>query len=219
MSQTKNTKEGIIKFQLEYTPSAALPLDSLRQINAWRKIMFLLQLIGQVPDRYGGYGFGNISQRLEPFDTPESQRRFVVSGTQTGDLADLTEQHYALVLKCYPEQNRLVAEGPIKPSSESLTHGTVYDLDNELRWVIHAHSPHIWRHAEALELPTTDPSVACGTPEMAAEVRRLFEETAVKERRIFSMGGHEDGIVTFGRTAEETGTVMLTYLAQAFELG
>ena len=32
------------------------------------------------------------------------------------------------------------------------------------------------------------------------------------------MAGHEDGIVTFGRTAEAAGAVMLTYLSRAFQL-
>lgn len=211
-------KEGVIKFQLEYTPSSALPAGSLKELNAWRKVMYLLQLIGQTPNRYGGYGFGNISCRLEPFDAPETARRFAISGSQTGGLADLTEQHYAVVLAYNLAQNRLVAEGPIKPSSESMTHGAIYDLDNSLRWVMHAHSPHIWRHAAALELPTTRADVAYGTPEMAEEVRRLFRETDVRDRLIFAMGGHEDGIVTFGRTAEEAGIIMLTYLARAFQL-
>jgi ribulose-5-phosphate 4-epimerase/fuculose-1-phosphate aldolase len=213
-----NKEEGVIKFQMDYTPAAPLPPEQLREINAWRKISYLLQLIGQMPERYGGYGFGNISQRLAPLDAPQTQRRFVVSGTQTGGLADLTEEHYAVVTAYYPEQNRLVAKGPIRPSSESLTHGAIYDLADEVRWVIHAHSPHIWRHAAALELPATDPGVAQGTPEMAAAVRRLFAETKVREQLIFSMGGHEDGVVSFGRTAEEAGTVMLTYLARAFTL-
>ena len=31
------------------------------------------------------------------------------------------------------------------------------------------------------------------------------------------MGGHEDGIVAFGRTAEEAGEVMLRTLARAYE--
>ncbi len=212
-------EEGVIKFQLDFTPAEPLPPTQLRQINAWRKITYLLQLIGQDPARYGGYGFGNLSRRLGSYDAPETQRRFVISGTQTGGLADLTEQHYSLVTAYYPDQNRLVAEGPIRPSSESLTHGTIYDLDQELRWVIHAHSPHIWRHAAALELPTTDATVAYGTPEMAAEVRRLFAQTDVRQRLIFVMGGHQDGVISFGRTAAEAGNVMLTYLVQAFAMG
>ena len=32
------------------------------------------------------------------------------------------------------------------------------------------------------------------------------------------MGGHEDGIIAFGRTADEAGGVMLTYLSRAFQL-
>jgi hypothetical protein len=69
-------KEGLIKYQHEFTPSVALPSDRLRQIIAWRKIVYSIQLIGQDSKRYGGYGFGNISQRLDPFDvsagTPRS---------------------------------------------------------------------------------------------------------------------------------------------------
>ena len=211
-------QEGIIKFQLDYTPTAGLSFDQLREINAWRKIMHLLQLIGQTPERYGGYGYGNISRRLELFDAPATHRQFVISGTQTGSLAELTALHYTIVLECYPMQNRLVAAGPAKPSAESLTHGTIYALDNDLRWVIHVHSPHIWRHAAALQLPLTSPDVSYGSPEMAAEVRRLFNETPAKARRIFAMGGHEDGVVAFGRTAQETGTVLVNYLAQALAL-
>ena len=67
-------------------------------------------------------------------------------------------------------------------------------------------------------MPITRPDVAYGTPEMSDEVRRLFRETDVRQRRLFSMGGHEDGLVSFGRTAEEAGTVLLTYLARAFQL-
>ena len=53
---------------------------------------------------------------------------------------------------------------------------------------------------------------------MSDEVRRLFRETDVRQRRLFSMGGHEDGLVSFGRTAEEAGTVLLNDLARAFQL-
>ncbi|MCB0209029.1 MAG: class II aldolase/adducin family protein [Anaerolineae bacterium] len=203
--------EGVIKYQLDYTPAAPLPAEHVRDINAWRKILYLLQLIGQDANRYGGYGFGNISRRLDG-------QRFVISGTQTGGLPDLTAEHYATVLECDPVQNRLVGEGPVRPSSEGLTHGVVYTLAADIQWVMHAHSPHIWRHAETLKIPQTAANVLYGSPEMAAEVERLFQETDVADRGIFSMAGHEDGIVTFGRTAEDAGSVMLAYLSQAFQL-
>ena len=43
----------------------------------------------------------------------------------------------------------------------------------------------------------TDESVACGRPEMAKEVRWLV--TDMDSPGIFSMGGHEDVVFTFGR--------------------
>ncbi len=210
-------QEGVIKFQLDFTVAPALPADVLLEICAWRKMLYLTQLIGQTPDRYAGYGFGNISRRLPPFDAPQNERRFVISGTQTGNVADLLPEHYAVVSAYYPAQNLIVGEGPVRPSSESLTHGMVYDMDATALWVMHAHSSHIWRAARHLNIAMTDGNVAYGSPEMAGEVERLFHETDVAEQKIFGMDGHEDGIVTFGATAEEAGFVLLGALAKAFQ--
>ena len=52
---------------------------------------------------------------------------------------------------------------------------------------------------------------------MAAEVHRLYRETVLPERRILAMGGHEDGILVFGRGPEEAGEVLLRWLARAYE--
>lgn len=165
-----------------------------------------MQMIGQTPTRYDGYGCGNISQRLLA-DT------FVINGTQTGGIEDLLPKHYATILSCHPEQNRVVAKGPTKPSSESMTHEVVYAQDSTIHWVFHVHDPHIWRQATKLHIPTTHASVPYGTPEMSVEVERLFAESDVRERKIFSMGGHEEGIATFGSSAEEAGDVLLNFLA------
>ena len=91
-------------------------------------------------------------------------------------------------------------------------------LDGDLRYVMHVHSPELWRHAHTLDVPITRPDVPYGTPEMSDEVRRLFRETDVRQRRLFAMGGHEDGLVSFGRTAEEAGAVLLNDLARAVQL-
>jgi hypothetical protein len=210
------TTEGVIKFQMDYTAAPALPEAALRELNAWRKMMYLTELIGQTPSRYGGYGFGNISCRVD-YPCSTGQPPFAITGTQTGGAPDLTPEDYVVVTACYPASNRLLAEGPVKPSSESLTHGTLYALDDTIRWVMHAHSPHIWRNHAALGLPMTR-DVAYGTPEMAEEVARLFRESDMAQKKIFGMAGHEDGIVTFGATAEEAGFALLGYLARAFQL-
>ena len=213
-----NLSEGVIKFDLKFTPEPPLPPEDLREINAWRRILHLLGLTGQDPERYDGLGYGNISRLLEPFDAPAPRRMFVISGTQTGGLRDLNEEHYALVTECEPERNRVVAEGPIRPSSEALTHGALYQADSSLRFIMHVHSPEIWRRARELGVPLTDEKAAYGTPDMAAEVRRVLGEPSVRDGRIFAMGGHEDGLVAFGRTAEEAGTVLVNLLARAFQL-
>ncbi len=210
--------EGVIKFSMEHEESPPLPMAELAELNAWRRILFQLELIGQDSARYGGFGYGNISCRRPPYSGAANQRAFVISGTQTGGLPILEPEHYTTVTGYYPERNLLISYGPIQPSSESLTHGTVYDLDDSVRWVLHAHSPHIWQQAHELEVPMTAADVAYGTPEMAAEVARLFAESDVSTRGIFGMGGHEDGIVTFGATADAAGDVLIAYLAAAYRL-
>jgi L-ribulose-5-phosphate 4-epimerase len=104
------------------------------------------------------------------------------------------------------------------PSSESMTHAAIYDLSPAIRFVFHAHSPVIWRQADVLRIPTTDPRVPYGTPEMAAEAQRLYYGSTLDAKRIMAMGGHEDGIIVFGQNAEQAGQVLVTYLARAFEL-
>jgi ribulose-5-phosphate 4-epimerase/fuculose-1-phosphate aldolase len=140
---------------------------------------------------------------------------FIVTGTQTGALAVLDETHYSIVTECDAVKNRLRAHGPIAPSSESLTHGQLYALDAAIQFVFHLHSPQLWRGAAALGIPTTAVHAEYGTPQMVAEVERLMNDTDAREKRLFAMGGHEDGIVSFGATAEEAGSTILYALARA----
>lgn len=211
-------EEGIIKFDLQYTEADPPSARTLAELNAWRRILWQLALIGQDPDRYGGYGFGNVSQRIPPLDAPTGKRQFVISGTQTGGLETLGAAHYSRIERYDPQANRVVTEGPVRPSSESLTHGMLYDLDTNIHAILHVHSPHIWQQASALDIPVTDAAVTYGTPEMAQEAGRLFRETDVLHKGIFSMGGHEDGIIAFGTTPGEAGSILLLALAKSYSL-
>ncbi len=207
-------EEGVIKFDLRFTPADPVSANSLQELNRWRSILWKHKLIGQDPDRYEGYGFGNVSQRLAPFDAECGKRAFVISGTQTGELEQLDNSHYAAVNSWDTGRNQVVASGPIKPSSESLTHAMIYDLDKELRAVLHVHSPEIWKAAASRNIPLTDASVEYGTPAMAQEVRHLLNETNVRQSGIFAMGGHEDGIVSFGHNVEQAGQALLRVLIE-----
>jgi len=209
-------EEGVIKFALEFNAAAPVSIPGLPELNAWRRILWRLGLIGQDSGRYGGYGFGNIIHRVEPYAAPENRRRFVISGSQTGHHAELMEADFATVSEYDAKYNRVVAAGPIKPSSESLTHGYVYNINNEIRVILHVHSPAIWRCASMLGIPVTDKGVPYGTPEMAREVERLFRQTDLMELRIFAMGGHEDGVIAFGSTADEAGSVLMQALAHGY---
>lgn len=209
-------QEGVIKFQLDYSDGPAVRTDEIAEINAWRQILFRLRLIGREPGRYGGYAFGNVSLRI-----PSAGRRcsFLISGTQTGGLEELGAEHYASVLDCDIAANSITATGPIRPSSEALTHAAVYERGETIRAVLHAHSPEIWHCASAIGLPMTSSQAAYGTPEMAEEVERLFAQTDVLGQKIFAMGGHEDGVVSFGEKPEEAGMVLVRSLTQALEKG
>ena len=206
-------QEGVIKFALEFTPAAPPGRDSISELEKWRDILREHGLIGQDPVRYEGLGYGNVSKRTGSPGEPRGHRSFIISGTQTGGLAHLQNSHYALVTACDTDNNRIVAEGPVRPSSEALTHGILYDLDEEIRYVFHVHSREIWGSASELGIPLTSPAAAYGTPAMAREVQRLFKETDLADRGIFAMGGHEDGVVAFGHTADATGRLLLEALA------
>lgn len=197
-------EEGVIKFHLEHTHAAPLGKEQIAELNTWRDWMVARALIGEIDTPQGKVGYGNISCRM--------RAGFVITGSQTGHLAQLTPSDYAIVDTCHPETNQVVSHGPVKPSSEALTHAVLYQVDEQIQWVMHAHHAPIWRAAERLGLPCTSAGAAYGTPEMATETMRLFAETDVRQKGIFAMAGHEDGIISFGNTAEQAAEVMSRFL-------
>ncbi|WP_372626829.1 class II aldolase/adducin family protein [Arsukibacterium sp.] len=206
-------QEGVIKFQLNYQAQAVLTAGHVMELNSWRHIMVQLGMLGQCPQRYDNYGFGNISQRFGNGVGPKSQ--FMISGTQTGGIRNMTAADYALVTDCKPTQNQIAAAGETKPSSEAMTHGQLYQLSENIHFIIHAHCPQIWQLASELGLPQTGADVPYGTVAMADEVARLFAKTDVLQQGIFTMAGHEDGVVAFGCSAEQAGRRLISCYALA----
>lgn len=213
-------QEGVVKYRLRYKPVRAVDTPHISQLDGWRSVLFRLNLIGQDPNRYDGFGFGNISQKIPPFgaNSPEDIR-FIITGTQTGGLPELRSEHYSTVTGFKLSENSITAEGLIEPSSEALTHAAVYAADTDIRFVFHIHSPEIWQNTKNLDLPATAPEVPYGTVEMARAVMKMLSERKTKEISIFSMLGHEDGIIAFGSTADETGTTLVKWLARALVTG
>ncbi len=181
--------EGVIKFDCKWTKSPALEHAAISELNKWRRALFDAGLVGQCPDT--GLGFGNVSMRSEP-DAP-----FIISGTQTGHLADLTDAHYAQVTDYDIRDNRVSCQGPVKASSESLTHAAIYELDEAILAVVHVHSDTLWRDLRD-SVATTNPDVSYGTPEMAEEFRHLYRDTDFASSEIAVMGGHDGGLISIG---------------------
>jgi hypothetical protein len=179
--------EGYIKYRCDWQKAPALPDGVIVELNDWRSRLHDAGLVGYYEQH--GVGYGNLSIR--------DGNGFVISGTQTGHLARTDSTHYARVTDYDIDTNRVSCEGPIKASSEALTHAAIYSLDPAIGAVVHVHDNALWRHLMDT-VPTTSPDVSFGTPEMAREFARLYRETAFPRDRIAVMAGHEDGLLTFG---------------------
>ena len=139
------------------------------------------------------------------------KKTFLISGTATGGLSTLNESHYSLVTNYNLSTNTVTCEGPLKASSESLTHALIYECAETINAVIHIHNLNLWNKL-IYEVPTSNEKIAYGTPEMANEIKRLFDETTLIKEKIIVMGGHQEGIISFGKDLEEAGNILLNQL-------
>lgn len=195
--------EGYIKFESDWSPGPAADAELTERLDRWRHPLFKAGLIGHYEEL--GIGFGNLSVRSG------TGREFVISGTQTGQFATTSGQHYARVTDYDIDANRVCSTGPVEASSESLTHAAIYELDSAINGVVHVHSKRLW---EALlgRLPTTADGISYGTPEMAQEFERLYRDTNFASGGVAVMAGHEEGIIAFGRSLEEAARRILALI-------
>lgn len=199
-----NYDEGYIKYDIDWTPGPAPDVAAARELDTWRRPLFEAGLVGVYEDL--GVGYGNLSVRCA------APGRFLISGTQTGSLATTDESHYSLVTEVDIDGNSVRCTGPVKASSEAMTHAAIYALDAGIGAVVHVHSRALWQHYRDGGLPMTDASVAYGTPQMAREFSRLYDETDFARLGVAVMAGHEDGLISFGPTLE-TATQRILQLA------
>ena len=201
----QNRDEGTIKYRLSWQKGHAPVSPDLPELIAARNILYKQKLIGVYEN---GIGYGNVSCRY-------SGHSFVVSGTQTGHLPILNEEHFTLVTDCDPAQNTLTCTGPVKASSEAMTHYSFYDSLTDINCVLHVHHSGFWKN-NLFKLPTTAEGIAYGTPEMAGEIKRILQDTAMNSEGVIIMAGHEEGIFFYGLSVSETfgvlSQMMKTYI-------
>jgi ribulose-5-phosphate 4-epimerase/fuculose-1-phosphate aldolase len=184
------SETGSVKFRYEQIEEELALFRGFDELNACRAKLLQMRLLGV--DR-AGVGFGNVSVR------DRDTNSFYISGTGTGGLPYLSLGDCARVGVVDFEKNWLRCEGLTVASAESLTHAAIYAAAPEVHAVIHAHSRAVW--AKLCRQPeATSPDVEYGTATMANEIARLFRDTDVRERKVFAMAGHEEGVVAFGET-------------------
>lgn len=194
----KLASDGIIKFRLEWSIGKAP--EQIQKLVNWRNYLHKSGLIGSYPD---GVGYGNISTRLGS--------GFIISGSATGGKSLATAEDFTRVTSFDIENNFVSCTGPVRASSESLTHAAVYEASDVIQAVVHGHHREIWKSMYGRAV-MTDANISYGTPQLAEAILALFKTTRLGSERFFVMGGHEDGIVSFGATLEEAAVTMLALL-------
>ncbi|MFC2103755.1 class II aldolase/adducin family protein [Bacteroidota bacterium] len=191
------TGEGYIKFNLNWDQRKfEFGNEDFNYINSCRDKLFDLGLIGVYPN---GIGFGNLSIRYH-------NNEFIISGSATGNIPNLTKDHFALVKVIDIENNSVQCVGQIEASSESLSHGVIYEVNSAVNAVIHIHHKDMWNQY-INNLPTTNKNAEFGTPEVALEIAKLTNE----DSGIIIMAGHPEGIITYGKTLEDAYKKLLKY--------
>ena len=188
-----------VKFSCEPLAGDIASFSGLAELNAYRRKLLDLHLIGVDPK---GIGFGNLSVR------EGATKKFYITGSATGGIRELTLANCAKVVACDFGRNQVRYEGSAIPSSESLTHAAIYESDATAGAVVHCHCSKLWA-ALLNEAPTTSKAAEYGTPEMAYEIMQLFRHTNAQSRKIVVMTGHEGGILTFGKDLEEGFAVLM----------
>jgi L-ribulose-5-phosphate 4-epimerase len=197
--------EGYIKFRLEWKHAPPPEAEGLSDLIRVRNELFRQGLIGEYADL--GIGFGNVSLR------PDESERFIISGTATGGIPTAGPEHFTWVEKAIVPENRVICRGPIRASSESMTHAMIYACSEPVRAVVHVHHRGMWDWLPG-KVPVSSPDVPYGTPDMAGEVARLFAEEDLAGKGIFVMGGHEEGIVSFAPDLDQAAEIVLEYFRE-----
>ena len=185
--------EGYIKFQCNWDQKEIrIPEDLFFSLEKERLRLYKLDLIGMYSD---GIGFGNISVRTVGGS-------FLITGSATGQFPTLNQSHYSMVSESDFEHNSISCKGLTKASAESLTHAAVYKALPEVGAVVHIHCLWLWEKL-LNNYPTTSGEIEYGTPEMALAVQSLTAEMGMSDENIIVMGGHQEGILAYGKNLEE----------------
>jgi len=190
--------EGYVKYSAEHKMAPAVETPNWALLNDARTRLHHLALIGA---NSSGIGYGNVSIRVKG-------NEFLISGTATGAVEKLSLNQYCLVRSFDLKQNHVVSEGPVKASSESMTHGAIYLSNPAVNCVIHIHSRELFDGMLRDHYPRTPAEAEYGTPEIASAIEKCVAEIAGSEGTIV-MAGHDEGVIAFGPSVEKALNLIL----------
>ncbi len=194
-------EKGYIKFNCIWKKEDFnFPERIYNSLNFWRDKLYVLKLIGVYAN---DIGYGNISMR-------SYNKTFIITGSGTGKKESLGRKDYTCVTDFHLNFNEVSCSGYTKASSEAMSHAALYESSPDIKAVIHIHHLPLW-NALYNKVSTTDDSADYGTPEMAYELMRLCKNIDGKNEKILVMGGHKEGIITFGKDLDEAGEILLSY--------
>ena len=188
--------DGVIKYSIEHHTADTPVFSGYEQLETLRTRLFTLGLIGEKD----GIGYGNLSMR------DDNTKSFFITATQTGRKQTLSREYYTYISDYDFSTFKVISKGTYKPSSEALSHAMIYAIDDGITTVIHIHSLALWKFMKNQNTLAT--TAEYGTAEMVEEIAGLYKNLDPMRNNAFVMKGHEEGIITFGRSVEEAELVL-----------
>ncbi len=195
--------DGVIKYHVQHRNTKTPDFAQYTELEALRCRLFALGLIGETPD---GIGYGNLSFRNQ------GEHEFTITATQTGKQPALKPAEYIHITDYNFDTFTVYSKGECKPSSEALSHAMIYEVHPDIQAVIHIHSKPLWQMMIATDALAT--TAEYGTAGMVQEIAELYQSRDPFKNNAFVMKGHEDGIITFGKTIQ-LAELTLYHLIQA----
>lgn len=177
-------------------PAAVPPL--WKELNDVRTKLHDLNIVGIRED---GIGFGNVSIRL-------TGNEFLISGTATGAVRELTPDGYCIVISIDIAGNHIVSAGPVHASSESMTHGSIYQSCPGANCVIHIHSRNIFDGMIRDRCLSTPTEAEYGTPEIAFAIAECVKRSG-KTGADIVLAGHDEGVISYAPSIEAAFNLVL----------
>ncbi len=155
-----------VKFELEQDINKIPYHKDLQLLKSWCDNFYKNNL---APQSSGGFA-GNLS-----FRTTKGSDEFIITASGTELNNRMTDKDFVLVKKCNIKNNKVVARGTKKPSSETLLHYAIYKKFHKINAVFHGHSSKILSIGKEKNIPTTSKELPYGTTTLIDAVMEIIE--------------------------------------------